>query len=105
MSLQNNIPQIVRRIKANEKIALHAVGLFIASETKKLAPVDTGRLRSNYHHALGDHLVRVGTNVNYAHFVELGTRYQRPQPHLRTAFERNRKKILRLLQQEMLRGL
>ena len=52
---------------------------------KKLCPVDTGRLRQSIGHSTGDREAVVGTNVEYAEFVELGTRYQHAQPYLKPA--------------------
>jgi HK97 gp10 family phage protein len=55
----------------------------------RLCPVDTGRLRSSITHQLtvdGQGLLAlVGTNVEYAIFVELGTRFSPAQPFLRPA--------------------
>lgn len=61
----------------------------VESAAKRLAPVDTGRLRSSITHSLerdSRGLVGfVGTNVEYAIYQEFGTRYQRGQPYLRPA--------------------
>jgi len=38
----------------------------------------------------------VGTNVEYARAVELGTEKQSPQPYLRPALHKNEKKIIGL---------
>jgi HK97 gp10 family phage protein len=56
---------------------------------KNGCPVDTGRLRSSITWEVardGQGLVAlIGTNVDYAIYVELGTRYMRAQPYLRPA--------------------
>lgn len=56
---------------------------------KRLCPVDTGRLRSSITHQMGRDarglLAKVGTNVSYAKYVELGTRRMRARPFLRPA--------------------
>lgn len=60
----------------------------VEGAAKRLCPVDTGRLRSSISHelALDSGLVgRVGTNVEYAPFVELGTYKMAAQPFLRPA--------------------
>lgn len=61
----------------------------VETAAKRLAPVDTGRLRSSLTHERGRDekglVARVGTNVDYAIFVELGTRHTRAQPYLRPA--------------------
>lgn len=56
---------------------------------KRLCPVDTGRLRSSITHSLAQDgkglLALIGTNVEYAIFVELGTSRAAAQPYLRPA--------------------
>lgn len=51
--------------------------------------VRTGRLRASISHAIGKDeqglYADVGSNVEYAGFVELGTRRNRPYPYLRPA--------------------
>lgn len=63
----------------------------VSNQAKRLCPVDTGRLRSSITMDLGQDgdglFAMVGTNVNYAEFVEFGTRYTRPQPFLRPALK------------------
>jgi HK97 gp10 family phage protein len=61
----------------------------VENTAKSLTPVDTGRLRSSITHELGREgrrfVARVGTNVEYAGYVEFGTRRMRAQPYLRAA--------------------
>lgn len=61
----------------------------VETAAKRLAPVDTGRLRSSITHAIdrdGDGLVGiVGSDVDYAVFVELGTSRAAAKPFLRPA--------------------
>lgn len=61
----------------------------VTNQAKRLCPVDTGRLRSSITMVLesdSDGLYAVvGTNVDYAEFVEFGTSTQRAQPFLRPA--------------------
>ena len=67
--------------------ALEEIGLAAEGYAKRACPVDTGNLRTSIPHAVassGD-AVYVGTNVEYAPYVELGTRYARAQPFLRPA--------------------
>jgi HK97 gp10 family phage protein len=73
-----------------------AVGKYVAKLTvrvdrgaKRLAPVDTGRLRSSITWEMGQEgtviVGRVGTNVHYAPYLEFGTRRMRARPFLRPA--------------------
>lgn len=63
--------------KEKVKEALLRKGLKIEAEAKRLAPVDTGRLRSSITTELDETgsgiKVRVGTNVEYAPYIEFGT--------------------------------
>ena len=54
--------------KGIRKIALYYEGL-----VKKATVVDTGRLRSSITHQINQSTAVIGTNVNYAQFVEYGT--------------------------------
>lgn len=67
--------------------ALEEVGLVAEGYAKRACPVDTGRLRNSITHIVdeGTRHVVIGTNVEYAPYVELGTRHQKPQPFLKPA--------------------
>jgi HK97 gp10 family phage protein len=79
------------------KKALQLVGQAGEASAKTHAPVDTGNLRRSITHELGssgiNQYVRIGTNVDYAVFQELGTRYHDAHPFLRPAMEDVRKVI------------
>jgi len=55
--------------------ALEKCGLIAEDHAKRLCPVDTGNLRNSITHQVdsGDLAVYIGTNSEYAAFVELGT--------------------------------
>lgn len=63
--------------------------LQVDGAAKRLCPVDTGRLRSSITNELGQDgqglLATIGTNVEYAAYVELGTRNAPAQPFLTPA--------------------
>lgn len=67
--------------------ALEAMGLQAEGYAKGLAPVDTGRLRNSISHDVrpSEEAVYIGTNVEYAPYVELGTRRTKAQPFLEPA--------------------
>lgn len=68
---------------------LKRIGLSCVRIAKRMAPVDTGRLRSSIAEELrredGELVEIVGTDVEYAPYVEFGTRRMRAQPFLRPA--------------------
>lgn len=53
---------------------LEAIGLTAEGYAKKNTPVDTGRLRNSIGHAVEDKAAYIGSNVEYAPYVELGAR-------------------------------
>lgn len=67
--------------------ALEEIGLAAEGYAKRLCPVDTGRLRNSITHvtSYGAKAVYIGTNVEYARYVELGTSRHKEQPYLRPA--------------------
>lgn len=69
--------------------ALEAIGFQAEGYAKLLCPVDTGRLQGSIVHETSpeDHSVTIGTNVEYAAYVELGTKRTKAQPYLRPAIE------------------
>lgn len=66
-------------------------GIKVQRRARQLAPVDTGRLRSSIGEELarsGSLLIeRVGTDVDYAAFQELGTSRTPAHPYLRPALD------------------
>lgn len=72
-----------------EKIerGLIACGLTAEGHAKSLCPVDTGRLRNSITNQVDmtDQAVYIGTNVEYAAYVELGTTRMPERPFLRPA--------------------
>lgn len=69
--------------------ALIAIGMMAETHAKEECPVDTGRLRNSITHEvdMNDQAAIIGSNVEYAAYVELGTSRQKAQPYLRPAAE------------------
>ena len=53
--------------------ALEKIGLVAERYAKMLCPVDSGNLRKRTTHVFDEEAVYIGTNVEYAPYVELGT--------------------------------
>lgn len=82
--VQDNREQIANAIDQAVALALEEIGLTAENYAKKACPVDTGRLRSSITHLVdaGENAVFIGTNVEYAPYVELGTVNMGPRPFL-----------------------
>ncbi len=64
------------------KRKLEASGIIVVANVKPRTPVDTGLLRSSQSYEVTLDGVRIGSNVEYAAYVELGTSNMAAQPHL-----------------------
>lgn len=89
--------RLVKRVK---KVVLQYT-LLIEGEAKRLAPVDTGRLRASIHHEL-EHVTniivgRVLSGVDYAIHQEFGTVFQAGKAHMRPAFEKYKDAFVRAI--------
>ena len=76
--------------------------VMVQADAQRLAPVDTGRLRSSLAtRETGPLSFEMYTNLNYSMYVEAGTRHAPAQPYARPAFEMNRQLIIANLQKSL----
>lgn len=89
-AFQRGLRDAVKRMELKSEADLQRLAIRVQNEARKLAPVDTGRLRSSIQHTMGRDsrgpYAEVGTNVHYARHVEFGTVHSPAQPYLRPAF-------------------
>ena len=69
----SNVNDILRQLEKGIKNGLEAIGLTAETYAKKATPVDTGRLRNSISYTVDGEAAYIGTNVEYAPYVELGT--------------------------------
>lgn len=84
---RDDTDQVIGGIDSAIGVALEKIGLLAEGYAEARCPVDTGNLRASITHEVdaGDNAVYIGTNVEYAPYVELGTSRQKAQPFLRPA--------------------
>ena len=77
MNLQftDNSKEVLEAMQQAAVRALGKCGLTAEGYAKKLCPVDTGNLRNSITHKLddGEPTVYIGSNAEYAAYIELGT--------------------------------
>ena len=78
---KDNTDEVLSALERAKKRGLEAIGLTAEGRAKKETPVDTGRLRNSVSHTTDDEAAYIGTNVEYAPYVELGAR-GRPGVHM-----------------------
>ena len=77
----DNSGEILREFGEAVQRTLERVGEQAEGYAKDLAPVDTGQLRNSISHAVDESepAAYIGTNLEYAPYVELGTGQYNPQ--------------------------
>lgn len=75
IDIQDHSAEVSAAIKAALLRGLEKIGLKVEDYAKKLCPVDTGNLRNSITHLVDDQepAAIIGTNNEYAAYVELGT--------------------------------
>lgn len=88
--------KVIKNVEQAVSVALEASALVVEGAAKNLAPVDTGNLRNSITHEVEKNEARVGTNVDYAPFIELGTVKMAAQPYLNPALDNNKNNIRKI---------
>lgn len=99
----DNSKEILSAFDAAVLRGLTAVGMTAEGHAKKEAPVDTGRLRNSIANAVDadEKAAYIGTNVEYAPYVELGTSRMAARPFLRPAATEHGEEYKRIMEAAM----
>jgi phage gpG-like protein len=73
IEITDNSAEVLEAMEANKLKALEQCGLAGENFAKLLCPVDTGNLRNSITHTVQDDAAYIGSNSEYAAYVELGT--------------------------------
>ena len=109
VSITDNSDAVRRELDDAIEKALMEIGIEAEAHAKEIitekGAVDTGRLRNSITHALdGTKAVHVGTNVEYAPFIEMGTSRMQPRPFLRPAIEDFKDEYKEILENNLKNG-
>ena len=99
--LKDNSEEVKSAMTSALARALEKIGLVAEGYAKRLCPVDTGRLRNSITHADDGEAEYIGTNVEYAPYVELGTSRTRAQPYLKPAVVNHSDEYKKIVEAEM----
>lgn len=72
IELTDRSGDVLSSLSAVTDAALGAVGARMAANARMYVPVDTGRLRNSIGYGASGGVLQVGTDVDYAVYVELG---------------------------------
>ena len=98
---KDNTDEVLSALEKAKKRGLEAIGLVAEGHAKKITPVDTGRLRNSIAHAVEDDAAFIGTNVEYAIFVETGARGRKGVHMLQRAASEHTDEYKRLMEDSM----
>ena len=73
IKVDSNVNDLLSALEKGKRNALTAIGSSAETYAKKETPVDTGRLRNSISHSVDGEAAYIGSNVEYAPYVELGT--------------------------------
>lgn len=92
-----------KAIETEMEERLQLIGELVSSKARKNAPKVTGTLRNSLTFEVDkkENLVRIGTNVKYAPFVELGTKKIAPRFFLTQAYNESISKIKRIFSKKI----
>ena len=98
---KDNTDELLSALEKAKKRGLEAIGLTAEGHAKKETPVDTGRLRNSISHATDDEASYIGTNVEYAPYVELGARGRQGKHMLQRAATEHTDEYKRIMEDAM----
>ena len=98
---KDNTDEVLAALERAKKRGLEAIGLTAEGHAKKETPVDTGRLRNSISHETDDESAYIGTNVEYAPYVELGARGRQGVHMLQRAASEHGSEYKRLMEDSM----
>lgn len=85
VKITDNSDKALEELQRKIEMALTAIGATAESHAKDYCPVDTGRLRNSISNTHDDDSAYIGSNVEYAAYVELGTSRRKAKPYLKPA--------------------
>lgn len=104
-SLQAKLNKLTPLTSAAMSRGVMKAGLKVEGDAKLLSPVDTGSLRGSINTSGSSNASSataiVGTNLEYAAYVEMGTSKSKAQPYLQPALQKNKKTATKIVMTEV----
>jgi HK97 gp10 family phage protein len=96
----DRLPQLQAQLRAQASEVVRTAATEIEARAKQVVPVRTGTLKNSIQAAMDSALTAtVGTAVEYAAYVEFGTRGRPPRPYLGPAAEAVRPRFIAAMQE------
>jgi HK97 gp10 family phage protein len=102
IEIQDHSAEIIAEIKAKMPAILEMLGQAGENNAKfeitALGAIDTGNLRNSISHTDDGEYAYIGTNVEYAPYVEMGTSRMPERPFLRNAVQNHTEEYRRIIE-------
>ena len=105
--VQSHADEVLNELQKAKMRALETIGLvaegYAKEKIREVGAYDTGRLWNSISHAVSEseQAAVIGTNVEYAPYVELGTRKMDPRPYLQPAATGHLDEYQKIVEDEM----
>lgn len=98
----SHVDEVIEALQSKRLKIIEEWGLLAEGYAKINCPVDTGRLRNSISHGKeDDSTMVVGTNVEYAPYVELGTSRMEARPFLAPSIDEHIAEYKEIAQEEL----
>ena len=99
----DNSKEVLEAMQQAVVRALEKCGMTAEGYAKKLCPVDTGNLRNSITHTVDEEepAAYIGSNVEYASYVCLGTIHMNAQPFLKPAVADHKEQYREIIKNEL----
>ena len=104
VTIKDNTQQVLSALEKAKKQGLEAIGMTAEGHAKKNTPVDTGRLRNSITHTADSNAAYIGTNIEYAPYVELGARSRKPVHMLTRAATEHKAEYKQIMEDALKNG-
>lgn len=98
---KDNTDEVLAALERAKKRGLEAIGLAAEGHAKKETPVDTGRLRNSISNTTDGEAAYIGTNVEYAPYVELGAKGRKGKHMLQRAASEHTDEYKQIMEDSM----
>lgn len=101
VQVKSNREEVMSEKEYRLRKAMKSIALSAENYAKIACPVDTGRLRNSISNTSDEVSATIGTNVEYAVYVELGSSKQAPNGYLRISLADHIEEYEEMLKNEL----
>ena len=81
VKITDNHDKVIKALQQQLRAALEDAGRQAVAHAKSTVPVDTGKLKNSINYDVSDDNVKIGTDVEYGKYVELGSVHNHTASH------------------------